>query len=487
VGRRGPVLATHTRRLRVCCRFSQIINKLESAHLRQDRKITESVLPVESLLWQMRPTAGPFSRLWNYAFRLVGREHILSLADQVVVSGTSFLTTLLIARWSDLRELGVYAVGISLVGFALTCQDSLILEPYQIQRHYPQGTSAERAGASLALSVLFSAASILALASAALGFLKWGEGSDMALTTWSMAWVMPIALTRNFARRFSFARLEFGRALALDVATALILLSTLGWLGTSGHLSALSAWGALGGAYAVSTMGWLYHTRAAFAVRVQHVRIVLKQTWALGRWLVAAQIAAQLQGNVTYWLCMAIAGATATGVFAACMSIVAFANPLLQGIANTWMPKLVLAWTNGGGPALWRETIRNSVLIGVLLAAFSLAILIAGERILHLLYPGTEVQGANLTLTLLALSMLAGSVGWPGSIALATMERPLAIVVTAAAGTILTGALVWLLLPNWSLVGAACGWLGGSIAGTLLRWAALFFLIPKSHTSVARV
>jgi hypothetical protein len=41
------------------------------------------------------------------------------------VSGTSFLTTLLIARSSDAGQLGVYAVGISLLGSLAAFQDSL--------------------------------------------------------------------------------------------------------------------------------------------------------------------------------------------------------------------------------------------------------------------------------------------------------------------------------------------------------------------------
>jgi O-antigen/teichoic acid export membrane protein len=424
--------------------------------------------------------------LWNYAFRLVAREHLLSLFNQVLVSGTSFLTTILIARWSDLRQLGVYAVGFSLVGFAVTCQDSLILDPYLIQRHYPEGTAAERAGASLTLSAMFSAASALVLALASLGFLEWGDNSEMAMTTLSMAAVMPIALTRNFVRRFSFARLEFERVLVLDTTTALVLLSALAWLGLTGRLSALSAWAAIGGAYTFSTAIWLYRLRAEFSIRLFYVRTVLKQTWMLGRWLVAAQIASQLQGNATYWLCIAIAGAKETGVFAACMSIVAFANPLLQGLSNTWMPRLVLARTNGGGPALRREVIRNCLLIGILLAVFSLVIFLVGGKALHLLYPGTEVEGIGNTLTILALSMLAGAMGWPVSMALATEERPLSIIIPVMVGALLTITFVFLLLPKWGLLGAAIGLLGGSIAGTISRSVAFFSLVPKTHATASR-
>ena len=53
----------------------------------------------------------------------------------------------------------------------------------------------------------------------------------------------------------------------------------------------------------------------------------------IGKWLLSGQLAMQAQGYMTYWLTLAIAGTLATGIYTACMSIVAFANPLLsQGI-----------------------------------------------------------------------------------------------------------------------------------------------------------
>ena len=431
----------------------------------------------------MSAVIGGLGRAWKHAFRLVSREHLLSLVDQAMVSGTAFLTTLLIARWSGSGQLGVYAVGISLLGFLLACQDLLILEPYLIQRHYSQGTPAERAGASLTLSVLFSAGSILVLAVVALGLQHWGAGSDIVRMTWAIAGVVPFALTRDFARRFSFAHLKFGGALLLDMVVALIQLSTLSWLGASGRMSALSAWVALGGACALAAAGWLYCVRMEFAICLRHVRTVLKRTWALGKWLLAGQITVQVQGNITYWLLITIAGAAVTGVFAACMSIVAFANPPLQGLGNTLMPKMVLAWKNGGGPALWREAIRNTVLIAALVASFSLAVLVAGEHVMHFLYQSREFEGHGHTLTVLALALSAGALGVPASFALATMERPRAIVAATTVGAVLTVVLLGLLMTKWGLLGAAYGLLGGSVAGTVGRWAAFFLLVPETRDS----
>ena len=92
-------------------------------------------------------------------------------------------------------------------------------------------------------------------------------------------------------------------------------------------MSATSACAALGAGCAFPTVIWLYHARVEFAVRLQQVQMALKQTWALGKWLLIGRITVQVQGYVAYWLAAALGGAAITGVYAACMSIIGFANP----------------------------------------------------------------------------------------------------------------------------------------------------------------
>jgi O-antigen/teichoic acid export membrane protein len=415
----------------------------------------------------------------TYALHLVSREHILALADQAIVSASGFLTTLLIARWSDSTQLGVYALGLSLVLSLLAFQDSFILQPYMIQRHHSEGTAAERAGASLTLSILFSAGSILVLTIAALGFLVWGAGPEIVVMTWAIAAIVPFALTRDFARRFAFAHLDLGRVVLLDLTAAIIQLSALVWLGASGRMSATSACAAIGAACAFPTAIWLYYARAEFTIRLPHVRVVLKQTWALGKWLLAGRITVEVRGYATYWLAAAIGGAAVTGVYAACMSVVGFANPLLMGIANVVMPKLVLAWKRGGGPGLWHEAIRNTALIAALMMAFSLAVLFGGEHVMGILYHGKEYEGQGQTLIVLVLAMSLGALGNPASTALLTMERPRPALVIVTVEAVVTVALVWVLMTEWGLLGAAYGMLVGSVTGAVGRWIAFYVCVPK--------
>ena len=414
--------------------------------------------------------------LWKQGLDLVSLEQALPVADRAVVVGTWFFTALLIARYSDASQLGVYAVGISILAGLVAFQDSLIFQPYTIERHWPQGTPA---GSFLILSLLFSTGSTLALTIGALGILKRYGSSEMALMTFAIAGALPFVLTREVARRTTLARRALARVMLLELAAAVIQLSALGWLGLSGRMSAISACAALGGASTIPIAGWLYCARAEFAVGVRQVPTTLKRTWAVGKWLLVGQIAVQIQKHIIYWVAMLMAGAVVTGVYAACMSIVSLADPLILALGTVFTPQLRLAWKNHGGQGLWHEAIRNTVLIASLILPLSVAVLLVGEPVMHFLYPGTAYEGHGYTLTVLALAMFSSALGMPASIALGTLKRPRAIVTTGIVGAVLTVVFVWLLMNKWGLLGAAFGSLVGAMTASIVRWVMFRLRVPK--------
>lgn len=420
-------------------------------------------------------------RFFHHALKLVTREHILSLVDQGLVSGTSFLTTLLLARFSNAGELGIYAIGISVLVSLLAFQDSLILQPYTIQRHSSGVRPADHEGASLIFSVFASVGSALILTVAASAALAWGGGSDMLAMIFAVAAVLPFMLTREFARRSAMAQLEMHRAVILDAAVAFIQLSTLALLGFTGNMSATGACAALGAANAVVAAGWLCWTSRSLNLRLETAKAIFSETWDLGKWLLVGRVTVQVQGYIIYWIAMIVAGAAATGVLAACMSIVNIAAPLILALGNVMVPRSVLAWRKEGGEGLWHETIRNVTRFAVVIAPFCIFMLFGGEELMHRLYPGSEYQGTGLVVAVLAFATFATALGGPASFALATMERPRAIVIVGMVGAGLSVGLVALSMTRWGLLGAAFGLLAGNIFGTIGRWIAFIAHIPQQQ------
>ena len=205
-----------------------------------------------------------------------------------MVSCASFLTTIMIGRWTNPIELGLYAIGVSTLQAFLTVQATLISLPYTVQRHSPIGTAAERAGNALMQCGLLSILTIAILAVAAFGLGAHDARPEVVLTL-TLAGVAPFVLLREFGRGFAFAHLHTGRALWLDGAVVAIQLAALSWLGLTGRLTSSSAYAAIGVACALPSLLWLYLARADFTIRMAQLRTAMKRSWSLGKWVFGVQ------------------------------------------------------------------------------------------------------------------------------------------------------------------------------------------------------
>jgi O-antigen/teichoic acid export membrane protein len=406
-----------------------------------------------------------------------------ALADQVVVSGASFLTTIMIAHFCPPSALGVYSLGISLLVSFSGIQDSLISLPYTIQRHNPLGTRADHVGSSLINCGLLSALAMLVLMMTAVGLSAAGTLPELVPVIWALAAIVPFALLRQFGRCLEFANLHTVRCLMLDLAVAAIQLAALGLLAWIGHLSPATACAATGAACAVAGGVWLYDVRGNISLHPDRVWATMKRDWGLGKGLLASQVTLSVQGYVTYWILAWLAGPAATGVYTACMSVVLFANPLMLGLGNILTPRAVLAFKEGCGARLRRQAIRDAMLLGAAMILFCALVMFAGEAAMRLLYSGKVYQGHGHTVTVLALALLATSVGMPAGSALSSIKCPRANFWAGLLGAVVTVCLVPWFVVGWSLLGAAYGFLGGNVVASAGRWVVFLTLTEKGRFS----
>jgi O-antigen/teichoic acid export membrane protein len=422
---------------------------------------------------------------WSRMLRLLTSKHLLALTDQAVVSGTSFLTLIIVARCTDAGQLGIFAIGISVIGVLTALQHSSICLPYSIQRHDHADTAAEHAFAALAQSALLAAVAGVTLASAGL-VLSIVRAPEIAVTgAWALAAVVPLVVLKEFAREFAFAHLKVAHALILDVCVAAMQLSALAWLAWNGRMTPLTAFGAIGVACLIPVLCWLLSARARFSYGPRHHRLLTAEGLKLGRWLALSTSAGLVQGYSIYWLSMAIAGAAVTGIYAACMSVASFANPVIYGLYNFLAPRSVLAWKEDGGAGLRLRVIKDSLMLGALMSAFLAVILLAGDMIVGLLYPGPEYRNLGHIVTVLAAAMLVSAIGVPASNALANMQQPRPIAALAGISVTLNVVLVCWFLIAWGLPGAAYAFLITNVVVLIGRWSIFLKLVGASHPAVA--
>jgi len=405
---------------------------------------------------------------------------LLALTDQGVVSATSFLMSLLIGRFAGAGQLGLYAVGVTVFATVFTIHGALISVPYTIQRHRPLATPGEHAGGALALCWMLSILTAVSLVMLALGLMASGARLEFSTAILAFAAAIPFAVSRDFLRRFVFAHLEIANALRLDFNVAAVQLLIVAWFAYAGMLSAVTAFSAIGISCGIAAIICLHQIRSKFRIRFNQIRATMQRSWSLGKWLVVADIMIQIQGFATYWLTLAIAGAAATGVYAACMTVISVANPVVNGLGNLLLPKLVLEWKQRGAAGLRRKAIQDSLLLGAAMAPLCIVVVLAGDNLLHFLYPGREYAGYGETTVVLAFAALVYAVGMPASFALASMEQPRSLFVVNTVGAFLTVVLVSWFTVEYGILGAACGWLLGNTVVTIWLWLRLLSLLSQS-------
>lgn len=411
---------------------------------------------------------------------IVVPPRIVALTDQGVVSGTSFLTTILIGRWTTPSDFGIYSIGMSLLVFCLSVQYSLICIPYTIARAgIPASAGRQCAGRALALNSYLSILAFVVLSVLAAALAIGGATPELVVVTGVLAAAAPFAMLREFGRRLAFANFRTPHALAIDVAVSSLQLGALGWLAWSGHLSAVSAIVAVGVVCAVVGGAWLYQARAQFTVRGMTASEAASDSWRLGKWLFAGQMAVLVQSYVMIWLLAWLIGPQAAGVFAACMTIALFSNPLTIGLGNLQVPRAVVALQEGGPPNLLRQIKNDTLLVGTVMTVFCATMLLSGDWLLTLLYGGSKYAGQGHTVTVLALACLMSAVGMPASNALVALKRPDTTFWAGLIPAVISIVLVWSLVNTWGVIGAAYGFLAGNVAFAAGQWIALLWALSR--------
>jgi O-antigen/teichoic acid export membrane protein len=399
---------------------------------------------------------------------------VLSVLDQAVASGTSFVSSVLIGRLGSREELGLYALALSVVLFLRGVQGELVASPYTIYRNRrPPEEGPAYAGSAVAhylLLTLLATAGLLAAAA----LLPLGEGAGPV--AWALAGAVPFLFLRDCFRQLSLAHLRLGVVLALDVSIAGLQLGGLLLLGWLGMLTVPAAYAVMAGACAAACLGWLLARPQPFRIVPRRLAADWRCNWKFSRWSVAGFLIGSTTPYVIPWLVAAAHGESATGLLAACTTIINCAGMYVTGVANFLTPRAAQAFHRGGAPELRRVLGQTAAMFGLTLGTFCLAILATGDLAATLVY-GSNFAGSGPVLALLAFAMLASSLGITAGNGLWALDRPRANFLADVCGLVVTLAALVGLVGPLGVLGAAAATLTGAVTGAAVRSLTLFRLM----------
>jgi O-antigen/teichoic acid export membrane protein len=422
--------------------------------------------------------SGDVSSVVTEAARWLIRSGAFSIFDQAVVSATSFLTTLILARSTSQAEVGVFALASTIVLFLGAVQGNLITVPYTIYCHRHQSDAlAEYAGSTLVHQFLTSLVAIAGFASLGL-VLATGLGPErLQPAIWVLVGVIPFVLLREYVRRFAFAHLAMATAVTVDVVVAVLQLGALLIFRRLEILTAATTYSAIGAACGVACLCWWLIDRQP--MRFDSSRFVAdwRSNWSFGKWAFLSQLAG-LAYYILPWMLAAVHGEADTGELAACTTLVGLANLFVMGMNNFLMPKAARAFTNDGPMGLVRVLRKVMVYFCVVLGGLCGVLFLAGGFLAGTLY-GPEYSDTGPLIALLSLGVFADGLGLTASTGLWAMDRPgIGIIGDLVQLLASLGIATWLVFP-WGAMGVGVAIFLGRMAGAAVRWTSLWRLIER--------
>jgi O-antigen/teichoic acid export membrane protein len=423
-----------------------------------------------------QPSASRLAALWQWLGSLARRvplgsdsllhKSVLAVFDQAVVSGTSFLTSVILGRMCAREELGVYYLVLSIVFFVRGIQEQLVSAPYMIYSQRREGTALARyAGSSLAhLAILLAVTSGTLLVLATLGVMS----TELSGALWLLAAAAPLLLIREFVRQLLFAHLAMRAAIALDVGVAIVQMAGLGVLAATGTLTLCTTLAVLGIAAGLPVVVWLALKKRKLVLAPAEVVSDFLHNWVFARWALASQLLACTTPYVMPWVVALTHGEAETGTLGACSTLVGLSNMFMMGLCNFLSPQAARAFAHGGladlQSVLWKTaSLFVSTLGVVVIVGFTL-----GEQIAVLVY-GEQFGGTGWIIGILSLSVLANSLGVTAGNGLWAMERPSANFVAdlISLGVVIAATIT--LVPAFGPLGAALATLAGTSSDALVR------------------
>lgn len=417
----------------------------------------------ESRIW-------PRLRKWN-ADWAVG---VGVISDQVVVSLSSFLATVIVGRVCGQHELGVYGLAVSIFWLAAGIPNAIVWTPYTSRAaRLPAPRQATFAG-----SALVHAVGIAFLLAGAMLLLGWLPAPVLSRHAWfgpmcvALAPFTVMMLLREHVRRLNLAHFRYKDLLAVDVPVGVIQVALLLSLAYVGALSA--TWALM--AVAVSCGGaivWLIHERDRFHFQSRRAALHWNYNLRFGRWLLCVSLMWLLADSSYRWLVVMLHGTESLGQFAAAQNIVLLLNPVLLTVTNWTQAASAHRLAVGGTSALRRMTIRSTLHLafwsGIALAALAAV----GGPLVELIFGGV-FAGLGPAVATLCLGMFARIVAIPVDGAIVALQRGRVLVIAGSLRLVTIVAAGVPLIAWRGLEGVGYAMAASAAAGAVVEWWALW-------------
>jgi O-antigen/teichoic acid export membrane protein len=271
------------------------------------------------------------SKLQLFTSTLLSQKSMV-IADQLVTSGGSFVTTIILARQLGIADFGIYSTIVMVLYLVLSVSTALIVSPYQVLQANSSNPKAYVSALLLWQVVLCGVLTLVSLPLLVLDF-TWIE--SIKPFVYPSLLLMVLFLVQDFLRKILLANQKANQALIIDAITVGLQLF---WFGISYHELNLQ--------YALTIVSVTYIPSivvGVFFIKPVLPTIKLMLTTAVtqyqtGKWLLLTAVLQWWAGNLFVMASGFFLGMKALGALRLAQTLFGVLNVLLQVFENHTLP-----------------------------------------------------------------------------------------------------------------------------------------------------
>lgn len=387
-------------------------------------------------------------------------RHGLVLADQALVSGASFVTTMLLVRALGLDGFGRFSLAWMAVVFAQALQLACVGTPMATlgPKERPEDAPAYHADV-LRLELAFLGAVLAVGLGAGLPIARaFGvelDGRELgALAAFALA-----RLAHDFVRQRAFVREERGLALRIDAAATCVQLGLVATLAFAGRLDPVGALACLAAGSAAGVVAGARHL-GPWSVRPGALRRAFARHEGMARWLVALAVLQWFTSNAFGLAAGAVLGPAALGAVRAGQTVLGVLHVGLLAIENVVPVRAAALSARATAGAAAAYLARVAWIGGACTVSLSALVALAAPQIAGVVY-GAAAPETVLAVRVFAVHYVAVFLITVATIRLRTQERTRPMFVAQALGALFALAAARASVEAFGL--------GGALAGMVLQ------------------
>ncbi|HWC18924.1 MAG TPA: hypothetical protein VG498_18075 [Terriglobales bacterium] len=396
----------------------------------------------------------------------------IAIIDQAFTSGSNFLVSILLARWSSPQEYGAFALAFAVFLLLSQLQQSVLLEPMSVFGGAYSGSRLKRYyGSLLHMQNGLLVAITVPLALTALITQQFANGQQLAAALWGVTFASPFVMSLWMARRAFYLEHSPGPAAAGAVVYTVVTIGGLIVVRRMGEVTSFMAFLIMGIAALITTGAMFCRLRPKFRRDPGDVSFQTEcmQHLRYGGWALAGALAMWVPQNIYYAILSGTAGMAAAADIRALLNLSLPLQRVALALGLLLLPYTARIHSEQGQDAAKAFTRKICYLFAGGSSIYWIVVLALRHPVFQLLYAGKYTSLISL-LPWMALSSILSTVIFALVIALRAMRSPASVFYASAAAGVIAIAIGIPATWMWGVGGVIFSFIVSNVVTLIATW-----------------